>query len=47
MLIWLWGFFFWGVGNDQALEIARFLTLPVFTFAAGAFGMDAWAKQIR
>ena len=47
MLLFLGVFFLWGVENVQAAEAARYMTLPVFTFAGGAFGMDAWAKQIR
>ena len=47
MLAFLGVIFVWGIGNPQAAEAARFLTLPVFTFAGGAFGLDAWAKQMR
>lgn len=47
MLVFLGAFFLWGVENAQAAEAARYLTLPIFTFAGGAFGLDAWAKQMR
>ena len=47
MLAFLAGFFIWGVWVETAREAARFLTLPIFTFAGGAFGLDAWAKQVR
>lgn len=47
MLVYLFAFFLWGVFEPRADEAARFLTLPVFTFAAGAFGLDALAKQLR
>ena len=47
MLGFLGVFFIWGVSNLQAAEAARFLTLPIFSFAGGAFGLDAWAKQLR
>ena len=47
MLVALFGFFVWGVFAPVAFEAAKFLTLPVFTFAGGAYGMDAWSKQIR
>ena len=47
LLAYLLGFFLWGVFEPEAGEAARFLTLPVFTFAAGAFGLDALAKQLK
>lgn len=34
-------------GSAQALDVAEFLTTPVFMFAGGAFGMDAIAKQFK
>lgn len=33
-------------GDDMALEWAKLLVPPVFLFAAGAFGLDAVAKQL-
>lgn len=45
MLVALFGFFTWGVFVAEAKQIAEFLTLPVFTFAAGAFAIDAVFKQ--
>lgn len=36
----------WGVYNESAAQMAQFLTLPVFTFAGGAFALDAVAKQM-
>ncbi len=47
LLCYLCGLFVWGVDNEAARQIAEFLTLPVFTFAAGAYGLDAYAKQIQ
>ena len=47
MLGFLGAMFVWGVPSEAAGQAARFLTLPVFTFAGGAFGLDAWAKQLR
>lgn len=47
LLVFLMGLFVWGVWEPMAFEAAQFLTLPVFTFAGGAFGMDAYAKQIK
>ena len=47
MLGFLGVMFVWGVSTDTAAQAARFLTLPIFTFAGGAFGLDAWAKQLR
>lgn len=35
----------WGVFNPQAAAAATTLTLPVFAFAGGAFGLDAAFKQ--
>jgi hypothetical protein len=37
--------FIWGVKEPLALEAAKFLTFPIFTFAAGAFAIDAIFKQ--
>lgn len=34
-----------GAGQDAVIESAKFMATPVFLFAAGAFGMDALAKQ--
>lgn len=45
LLAGLAGLFIWGVFRVEAADAARFLTIPVFTFAAGAFGLDALAKQ--
>lgn len=45
MLVYLGGMFVWGVSDPEAMQAATFLTLPVFTFAAGAFAMDAVFKQ--
>lgn len=45
MLVFLSGMFVWGGWNEVAFEAARFLTLPIFTFAGGAFAIDAVFKQ--
>jgi len=37
----------WGVWNDGAADAARYLTMPTFIFLGGAFGLDAFAKQIN
>lgn len=47
MLAFLGGLVIWGVFDPGAADAARFLTLPVFTFAGGAFGLDAMSKQLR
>ncbi len=47
MLAFLAGLVVWGIYNSEARDAARFLTLPIFTFAGGAFGLDALAKQLR
>ena len=42
-------FFIWGfmADNIEIIEAAKFLSMPATTFLLGAFGMDAYAKQIR
>ncbi len=45
MLLYLAIAFGWGIYNTEAMEAARFLTLPIFGFAAGAFTIDAVFKQ--
>lgn len=41
----LGGLFVWGVFEPEAMRAAEFLTLPIFTFAGGAFALDATFKQ--
>jgi len=46
LLVGLAGLFVWGgFGNTEARQMAEFLTLPIFTFAGGAFALDAAFKQ--
>jgi hypothetical protein len=45
MLVCLAGLFVWGVYSPQAMQVAEFLTFPIFTFAGGAFALDAAFKQ--
>jgi len=45
MLMFLGGLFVWGIWTPEAMQAAEFLTLPIFTFAAGAFAIDAVFKQ--
>lgn len=45
MLVFLGGMFIWGVYSPGAQQAAEFLTLPIFTFVAGAFAIDAVFKQ--
>lgn len=45
-LLFLFGMFVWGVFEPSALDAAKYLTLPIFTIWGGAFGMDAYSKQI-
>jgi len=47
LVLFLLGLFVWGVWDERAMQAAEFLTLPVFAFLGGAFGMDAFAKQIQ
>ncbi len=46
MLLYLGAMFVWGVFDEGARAIAEYLATFVFLFAAGAFGMDAYSKQI-
>ncbi|MDC0657035.1 hypothetical protein N6L27_03395 [Leisingera sp. SS27] len=34
-----------GAGQEAVVDSAKFMATPVFLFAAGAFGLDAIAKQ--
>lgn len=45
LLMWIIGMSVWGVWEPQAAQAAQFFTLPVFTFAGGAFAIDAAFKQ--
>ena len=36
-----------GVFLPGAFETAKYLVTPIFLFAGGAFGMDAYARQIQ
>ena len=45
LLATLIGFFSWGVFEPAAMQAAEFLTLPVFTFAAGAYALDVMQKE--
>lgn len=48
MLVFLFGLFLYSAltANPVALDAAKFLTLPIFSFASLAFGLDAYAKQV-
>lgn len=45
LLVVLLGLFGWGVFDPEAMQAAEFLTLPIFTFAGGAFALDATLKK--
>jgi hypothetical protein len=47
LMLFLMGMFVWGVIEDsgKAMQVAEFLTLPIFTFLGGAFALDAVFKQ--
>lgn len=49
MFVMLAGLFVWGLvaESEQVVDVAKFLTTPVFMFAGAAFGMDAVAKQFK
>ena len=42
--IFLGAMFVTGLYKPEAKQIAEFLTLPIFTFGAGAFAIDAFVK---
>ena len=48
MLLALYGF---GIaaaaGGEQALEVLRILSVPTFLAVGGAFGLHAYAKQLK
>jgi hypothetical protein len=46
LLFVLFAFFIGGIWLDRCLEIAQYLTSPIFLFNGGAFGADTFAKQI-
>jgi len=46
MLVVLGMFFVAGIWIEPAMQIGQYLTAPVFMFAAAAFGVDAYAKQV-
>ncbi len=35
-----------GVFYPAAVQTAEYITTPIFLFAGGAFGMDAFSKQV-
>lgn len=45
MLLWIAAMAIWGVWQPDARQVAEFFALPVFTFAGGAFALDAVFKQ--
>jgi len=45
MLAFLGVMAFWGVWEPEAQRTAEYFTLPIFTFAGGAFALDAVFKQ--
>lgn len=46
MLLFLAALTIWGIWEPEAKDASRFYAIFIFTFAAGAFGLDAWSKQI-
>ncbi len=47
MLIFLAGMSTTGMIYPGALAVAETLVTPIFLFAGGAFGMDAYASQVQ
>ena len=35
------------LGDAQALDVARILSVPTHLAVGGAFGLDAYARQVR
>ena len=46
MLVFLGALHVWGIYAPEAAQTAEYLTVPIFMFAAAAFGVDAYAKQV-
>ncbi len=46
MLIFVGVFHVLGMWMPEAIQVAEYLTTPVFLFAGAAFGMDSYAKQV-
>lgn len=48
LVVFVLGMFTYGVhsGDTVAVDVAKFLTTPVMLFAAAAFGLDAYSKQV-
>jgi hypothetical protein len=46
MLVFLGALFIASLFYKEAVQAAEYLTTPVFLFAAAAFGVDAYAKQV-
>lgn len=46
LLVFWAGMTVWGVSEERAMQAAEFMALFVFTFAGGAWGLDALAKQL-
>lgn len=49
MLLFLAGLTLAGIGYPDTLawEAAKHFTMPIFTYAGLAFGIDSYAKQVR
>ena len=47
MLAFVGVFHVLGMWMPEAIQVAEYLTTPVFIFAGAAFGMDAYAKQVK
>ena len=47
MLVLTFGLAIGGAWEPQAMAVAEIMVWPVFMFAGAAFGLDAFAKQIR
>jgi hypothetical protein len=46
MLVFLACLMIYGIYNEQAFEVGKHLSAPIFLFAAGAFAIDAYSKQV-
>ena len=47
LLLVFWGAItVWGVYVEAAMQASQYMAFFVFAFAMGAYGLDAWAKQL-
>lgn len=47
LLCFLGAMFITSLWFTEATQVAEYLTTPIFLFVSVAFGMDAYAKQVK